>query len=138
MRVEVVDDMNSLAMFLLAGVSSSIDRSIPLSERLAEGLKMMVLGLGTVFSILILIWGAISLMRVFMYDIPMRRKKKHAAVQVDTTDGLPSKSEKRTDDTDEGELIAAITAAVAAYRSSETEKTDVPASGFRVVSFRRR
>lgn len=105
----------------------SMDLSTPLGERMAIGLQTMVLGLGTVFSILIIIWGVLALFKVFFYTIPNSRKKTASAVVDTQTENVAS--EEAVDDNDE-EIVAAISAAVAVY-------LDKPVSSFRVVSFRR-
>ena len=55
------------------GVSSSIDRGVPMAERLLLGLQTTLLGLGTVFSVLIILMGVLLLFRLFFYSIPNRR-----------------------------------------------------------------
>ena len=50
---------------------------------------------------------------------------------------LAAEPEPTVVQTDDGELVAVITAAIAAYRSSEEGLTGEAAGGFRVVSFKR-
>ena len=47
------------------GVSSSIDRGVPMAERLLLGLQTTLLGLGTVFSVLIILMCVLFLFRLF-------------------------------------------------------------------------
>ena len=96
-----------------------------------------ILGLFTVFAVLSIIWGVLSLMRLFMYDIPNRRKAKKESgdpgpespsVQDTVAEAGPAASREGPDD---AELVSAITAAICAYTGKDP-------GGFRVVSFRRK
>ena len=79
-----------------------------LKEILLKALMDTLLGMGTVFSILILISFIIYLFRVFFYN-----KKTDPASVTEAATAVP--------DEDEGELIAVITAAISAF-----EKGAVP------------
>ncbi len=108
-------------------ISASMDKTTPLSERMALGLQTMVLGLGTVFSILIIIWGILSLFRLFFYTIPNSRKKTNTTVAAPQETEV---SEEAFNKNNDEETVAAISAAIAVY-------LDKPVSSFRVVSFKR-
>ena len=90
-----------------------------------------MLGMGTVFAILALLWGLVELLHVLLK--PFSDKKNNAFNPPSVVAPAPAvaphikDNEKPNGDT---ELIAAITAAVEAYRGA-----DAPA--FRVVSFKR-
>lgn len=120
----------------VGNVAVSIDRSIPMSERMMTGLQTMLLGLGTVFSVLIIIMGVLTLFKLFFYVIPQKRAKARCAEETVIEDAAADNAV--TDD--DGALVAAITAAVAVYLSNENdsgvENEKIPA--FRVVNFRRR
>ena len=136
----------TLSQILLtaAGIGMSVDRSIPLSERLSIGFQTAVIGLLMVFSILMILWGVLALFRVFFYELPKKRRG-HAApdpVKPELVTPAPAQIERQAPEAageeDDSEIVAAITAAVAAYLEAESaENSDIPATGFRVVSFRR-
>lgn len=120
----------------VGNVAVSIDRSVPMSERMITGLQTMLLGLGTVFSVLIIIMGVLMLFKLFFYIIPQKRAKTQ---NVNETEA----DETAADDSvtgDDGAIVAAITAAVAVCLSNENASgggnENPPA--FRVVNFRRR
>ncbi len=120
----------------VGNVAVSIDRSVPMSERMITGLQTMLLGLGTVFSVLIIIMGVLMLFKLFFYIIPQKRAKTQ---NVNETEA----DEAAEDDAvtgDDGAIVAAITAAVAVCLSNENASgsgnENPPA--FRVVNFRRR
>ena len=108
------------------------------AERMAYGLQVFVVGVGTVFSVLVILWLALILFRVFAYDIPQKKAKKLAEATANTAKVLEEETslteveeviETVEDDT---QLIAVITAAIAAY-SAQSGST-LP---FRVVSYKR-
>ncbi len=107
-------------------------------ERMAYGLQVFVVGLGTVFAVLIILWLALILFRVFAYDIPQKKAKKQAEVKaVKAAVGPVDKAsapvvEETIEVEDDTQLIAVITAAIAAY--SAQSGNSLP---FRVVSYKR-
>lgn len=121
---------SSLITYAVVGVTESIDRSIPLSERLALGGQTLILGLGTVFSVLALLWGMLEIFRIVFYHPEKTAKAVEVPVQ--------QKEEEPVEESDDGEITAAITAAVAAYIDAENEaEGNSSPSGFRVVSYRK-
>lgn len=107
--------------------------AMPLSERLLYGLQVLVIGMVTVFVVLALLWGAMALFKIFFYNIPNQKKNTAAAVNkvenVPAAADIPLAAPAASDDT---QLIAVITAAIAAYNASAGNKLP-----FRVVSYRR-
>lgn len=94
--------------------------------------QMTLLGLLMVFAVLATLWLVLTLFKViFAERAPKADKKKEVRAEVSA---VPSAADADTND--ETELIAVITAAVAAYISEEKGEA-VDTSGFRVVSFRR-
>ena len=95
-------------------------------DALGYGGQTVLLGMGAVFAVLIIIWAALVLLKVFLHDIP--NKKKAAAVTV---------SEPTTPEpvvyADAGEELVAVIAAAIAMAESESG-----GAKFRVVSFRRK
>ena len=57
---------------------STTANTMNFAERMAYGLQVFVVGLGTVFSVLIILWLALILFKVFAYDIPQKKAKKAA------------------------------------------------------------
>ena len=126
---------------LASGMGSSIDTSIPFSERMGVGLELLVVGMGTVFAILHILMGVLALFKVVFYDLKnpnakpapkAKEEPKPAPAPAPAPVPAPAAS-------DDGELIAAITAAVAAYLDAEAQANGMTAcdTRFRVVSFRR-
>ena len=99
-------------------------------ERLALAGQMTLLGMAMIFAVLSLLWGVLAIFKlIFAKPAPKKvaEASKPAAVVAE-----PVVEEDQTDDT---ELIAILTAAIAAYESANGN--EVAPGGFRVVSFRR-
>ena len=114
---------------------------MPIGERVAYALRMLIVGLGAVFAILALLWGVLVLSRILLHDMPARRREEEkaesakpsapAVVQPVVPAPVPVAQPAAQDN---GALIAVITAAVSAAMADEGT---LPPGGFRVVSFRR-
>lgn len=137
----------------VTNVADSMNNGMTIQEKVTMSLEMLADGLGTVFLVLILLWGLLSLFRLVFYDIPNKRKKDaHAPSEPqDTPDDTPvaEASSESYDEVayeaqyeDETQLVAVITAAVAAYMDTENEANGIVAddinTSFRVVSFKRK
>ncbi len=114
-----------------ASKAASFD-NMSFADRASEALKTSLLGMGTVFAVLALLWGLLEIFRFFFYDIPNKKKHSHEekpekAPEPVITEAIP---EPVSAANDEGEIVAAITAAIACM-------TGTPVTGFRVVSFRK-
>ena len=113
------------------------------NERLEYALQGTVTGILMVFAVLTLLTLILYLSKVVFYDIPKKRREK-AQVQNEVkfeasapeSTPAPVVEEPVADVTDDSELAAVITAAIAAMLKSE-EYADQFKSGFRVVSFKR-
>ena len=107
-------------------------------ERWLYAGQMTLLGMAMVFVVLALLWVVLSLFKVFLAkteDVPEAKAAKVEQVteQIEPEPVVaPVPAAQHTDE----ELIAVLTAAVAAYIESEGQ-TESYAGGFRVVSFRR-
>lgn len=113
--------------------ANGLTEASPMGERMALGLRTIFLGLGTVFAVLIILMIVLFLFRLFFYTIPNRKK---AGTQ-DSSSPAPAEASGASED--DGALVAAITAAVAAYLDAEAEnKGEASAPSFRVVNFRRK
>lgn len=113
------------------------------SERLGYAVQGTVTGILMVFAVLTLLTLILYVSKFVFYDIPNRNKEKKIAekdAKIAASIASAQKAESSEPvpeaDQDEGELIAVITAAVAAM-IDESEYKDEFAGGFRVVSFKR-
>lgn len=99
-----------------------------IGQRLNLATSTLLRGMLTVFAVLTIIWLFVSLLRVFLHDLPKKRvADKKPATQAQT----PAPVAVTPAPVADAELIAAITAAIAAYAAEEGD------FGFRVVSFHR-
>ena len=113
-------------------------------ERFEFALVGTVTGMLAVFTILSLLWGIISLSKVFLYDIPNREKNKGnkenknapVTAPAPVAEPAPAVAPAVEESADDGEIAAVITAAIAAMLDSEEYKNEF-VGGFRVVSFKR-
>lgn len=109
-------------------------------ERLELAGQVVLIGLGMVFAVLALLWGILVI-----FGKVMTRQKKQAdeptpapEAPAEQTVSAVSESEPAVPSAeDDGELIAVITAAVAAAIESDEVLSSRFASGFRVVSFKK-
>lgn len=95
-----------------------------LAEALSEGLMTTFIGLVIVFSVLIILMLVMMLMKTVFYKPEKKEQAVKASEPVTVTE--PEKAEV----VDEGELIAVLTAAVAACM-------DKPASNLNIKSYKR-
>ena len=96
-------------------------QNLSLSEALAMGGQTTVIGLAIVFAVLIILMIVLSLFKVIFYKKPKTQAAPAQAAPVE---------EETADDTDEEELIAVLTAAVAASLNTSTYN-------LRIKSYRR-
>lgn len=98
---------------------------------LALGLPVTLLGMGTVFAILAILWGMLELFRIFFYEIPKKKEAEAKAKAVPAPAPAPAVSAPAAAPSqDDDELLAVLAAAVAAAMGGS-------ASSFRISSFRR-
>ena len=134
-------------LYLVSYASASVPTEVvmPMSERLAYALRMLVVGLGMVFVVLAILWGVLELSR--------RLLTKSSAPAADKAAPTPAPAADKAAPTPapapvaapksvpapactpcaDGALIAVITAAV---QAAMEEQGTLPAGGFRVVSFK--
>ena len=119
-----------------------IDRYGTWGEKFALCGRMILIGMGTVFLVLAVLWAVIS---VFGAVAKLKEKKERERIMEEVRNSpAPNDAGKRKADIpappeeeeqeDTGVLIAVISAAIEAYRAAE----GAPAGGYRVVSFRRK
>ncbi len=127
--MELFMNLGDVINIVNSGDLSPLD-SMTLSDRVTVSLQTSLLGLGTVFAVLALLWGALVLFRVVFAGI--EKKSANAAGEAPAAavptpvEVVPSAAEV----SDDSEVVAAITAAISVM-------LDKPATSFRVVSFRR-
>ena len=131
--------MNLYPVFLEAGGASKWDEivafvnsQIPsageplsMSEKLSLAGEMILRGMATVFIVLALLWAIIAIFGAVSKSLGKKEK---------TAEPVPAPAEPAAEQADDGEIIAAITAAIEAYRASE----GLAGHGYRVVSFKKR
>ena len=98
--------------------------------RLTLGTSTLLRGMLTVFAVLSIIWLFLVLLRVLINDLPKKRAEKMALAEKAAAPA-PAPVVAAPAPSADAELVAAITAAIAAYTADEDGLS------FRVVSFRR-
>ena len=105
------------------------------AEAFKYALEMTLLGMGMIFSVLAILWGVLAL-----FKIVFARPKKEKKAKAQATESAPTAEpapilETESNTTDDGELIAILTAAIIAYEAEQNP--EAPIGNFRVVSYRR-
>lgn len=104
-----------------------LETTMTYGQRLSLAGQVTVIGLATVFSVLAILMAALYIFQYFAYTLP--NKKKKAAEEANTATPAPTATSANND-----ELIAVLTAAIAAYESASGNQ----ATPFRVVSYKRK
>ncbi len=102
------------------------------SDAWATAILVAVQGMATIFLVLASMWGILG---IFKLVFAKKEKKVDEPVAVKQEPVEIKTEEPVATATDDAQLIAVITAAVAAYRASEGESDQT--GSFRVVSFKR-
>lgn len=114
--------------FLLSISPDQYDESIIKTEGFMETLgfggQMLLLGMGTVFAVLILLWLALTLFKFFFASNRTTAPEKKPIAEEPVAVAAPQ--------TEDAEIVAVIAAAIAA---AESESDGIK---FRVVSFKRK
>lgn len=111
----------------LINLGEEVKNAAPLSERVMMGVETTLLGMGVVFLALIILWAVLSVFKLVFYK-PTGKEAEPAPTPVEVASPAPQATVTET--AGDEELVAVITAAIAAM-------TDKPATSFKVVSFRR-
>ena len=110
------------------------------ADAIKYALEMTLLGMGMIFAVLGILWGVLALFKVIF----ARPKKENKAAEVKSAEPAPvvesapaptTAPAPVAEATDDGELIAILTAAIIAYEAEQNP--DAPIGNFRVVSYRR-
>ena len=117
-------------------LSVSSDTKYPMfsADAFAKAGEVILLGMGMVFAVLALLWLALTVFK-WIFASDTTKKKDKAPESAPVVEAAPVA--EPVAETDDGELIAVITAAIAAYRAEEEGLTGESVEGFRVVSFKR-
>ena len=111
----------------LLEITNFSEKLAPL-DALTYGGGVVLLGMGTVFSVLIIIWVVLACFKFFFHDLKFVGKNKKTPV----VESVPEVVAPHTTP-DEEEIIAVIAAAIAMAESESASGTK-----FRVVSFNRK
>ena len=98
-------------------------------EKMALGGQVMLLGIGTVFAVLAILWGLVELLHLILSPLSGEKKKKSKEPAPAPAEAAPAPVPAAAP-ADDLEIVAVITAAIAAASGSSP-------SSFRVVSFKR-
>ena len=110
------------------------ESSLTLEEKLSLAGEMLLKGLGTVFMVLVILWALLSIMgKIFGAQQKKAAAPKKTAPKAEPA-AAPVAPAPTAPVSDDGALIAAITAAIEAYRAEE----GCANTAFRVVSFKRK
>lgn len=134
-----MNTLNAVQILDAVNVHEKFDN---IGEALEYGVPMSLFGFAIVFGVLVLIWGILALFKVFFYTIPNAKKnpvkkekpepQKEAVKEVVPEAPASVPAEASSGD---GEIVAAIIAAIESYRAAEGNAAP---GGFRVVSFKKR
>ena len=102
------------------------------SDRISMATEMLLRGMGTIFFVLVLLWFILAIFsKVIHRDEPKTAiKAPKASKEAPKATPTPAPAVVPVAQTEDTALVAAITAAIAAY-------LDQPTTSFRVVSFKR-
>ena len=110
------------------------------SEAWMKAAEVAIVGMLMIFSVLSILWGVLALFKLIF--APQSKEKKAPKVEEKTVSEPVAVEENTVAEvapattSNDAELIAVITAAIAAYRASEGLEGSA-INGFRVVSFKR-
>lgn len=105
------------------------------AENITRLWQTPLLGMAMIFAVLALLWGVLAVFKLIFVGKtetkPEKEKKSEEIPQPVSVAPAPVQPQNEDE-----QLIAVLTAAIAAYRATETGGEIAP-NGFRVVSFRR-
>ena len=100
-------------------------------DKLLYGGQMLLIGMATVFSVLVLLWGCLVVFKIVFHDLPAKRSEADNGSSKFVAP-TPVVAEPVAASSNNDEIVAAIAAAIAA---AESESSGLK---FKVVSFRRK
>lgn len=95
------------------------------TEALIEGLQVTVVGLAIVFSVLIILMLVLMAMKVVFYKPAKSEEPKKTVKKSEAAAAAPAAKVESKNEIDEGELIAVLTAAVAASLNTSTYNLNI-------------
>lgn len=112
-----------------------LNAGLTLSEKFSLSAEIMLQGMGTVFMVLILLWGILALFGK-VFSNAGQKSAQTSTESAPTVEKTVAQEQQpvATAENNDGALIAAISAAIEAYRAEEG-KSNI---AFRVVSFRQK
>ena len=110
--------------FLMTGCAEN-----SVGGKLAEGGKVLFLGMAVIFAMLAIIFAVVKMISYFCHS-EANKSSEAEKTEVPAAQAVPAAEAVSAPQADEEEIIAAITAAISAY-------TGKAAGSFRVVSFKR-
>lgn len=127
-----------LRLYALAIVPDQ--KAVPFSgEAWLYALEMTLMGLGMIFAVLAILWGVLVIFKLVFAGKSEKPKKENLEKTVKTESPevkvAPVNSAPTPAASNDAELIAILTAAIAAYEAEQNP--NAPALNFRVVSYRR-
>ena len=120
-----------------------LDAGLSLAEKFSLSGEMLLRGMGTVFMVLVILWGCLSLFKVFSApEKPAKAPKadvkpapkEEKKITPEPAPAEPAAPAPVSGQTDDAAVIAAICAAIEAYRAEE----GLSGLPYRVVSFKRK
>lgn len=120
-------------LFSLAATAGA-EETLSFGERAAQAGIVFLQGMLTIFTVLILLWGAIELMHIVLYGKKKKKKKIKTFIHPTEPKEAEETGEEKAFGTpeDDGAVVAAIVAAIRTMRGEEGNT-----GAFRVVSFKR-
>ncbi len=91
-----------------------------IGEALAEGLQVTVVGLAIVFGVLVILMLVLMAFKAIFYKEPAKAAKALPAAQSKALPAAQKADENKAESADDGELVAVLTAAIAAAYSTST------------------
>ena len=114
--------------YLLAATVNPSEK-LSATDALSYGGGVVLLGMATVFSVLVIIWSTLLIFKFFFHDLKLGTKIKEVRPVEKAPDPIPEPVYVAQDE----EIVAVIAAAIAAAESESTN-----GAKFRVVSFNRK
>ena len=104
-------------------------------DAIKYALEMTLLGMGMIFSVLAILWGVLAIFKL-VFARPKKEKKNSEAPKSEPAVNVTAEPVAApVAATDDSELVAILTAAIAAYEAEQNP--DATPASFRVVSYRR-
>ena len=104
------------------------------ADAVKYALEMTLLGMGMIFAVFAILWAVLAVFKL-VFARPEKKKKTVEPPKAEPIATVAPTPAVATTATDDGELIAVLTAAIMAYEAEQNP--EAPMTSFRVVSYRR-